>query len=163
MPKRPKSPAPATEVLGDSLILQMSAELRPAALSQPAQQALHERILQNLQTQAPEGTFTIRAAEMQWVKAGPGVEVKVLRKDAQRNDQTVLIRMQPGSVVLGHRHTQEEECLILEGEIFIGEHRLSAGDMHVARPGVVHAPIRAPRGALLMIRSEMPPSSYRIA
>jgi anti-sigma factor ChrR (cupin superfamily) len=163
MRKRPKPPVPASAVLGDSLIAQMAAELNPATLSQTAKQAMHERILNNIQTQAPEGTFTVRAADMQWVSAGPGVEVKVLRKDAERNDQTVLIRMQPGSVVLGHRHTQEEECLILEGEIFIGEYRLSAGDMHVARPGVVHAPIRAPHGALLMIRSEMPPSSFRIA
>jgi RNA polymerase sigma-70 factor (ECF subfamily) len=30
-------------------------------------------------------------------------------------------------------------------------------------PGAVHPPIRAPRGALLMIRSEMPPQSFRIA
>jgi RNA polymerase sigma-70 factor (ECF subfamily) len=29
--------------------------------------------------------------------------------------------------------------------------------------GAVHAPISAPRGALLMIRSEMPPQSFRIA
>jgi anti-sigma factor ChrR (cupin superfamily) len=163
MRKPPKPPAPASAVLGDSLIAQMAADLNSSTLSQSAQQALHERILKTIQTQAPAGTFTIRAADMQWRDVGPGVKVKVLRKDADRNDQTVLIRMQPGSVVLGHRHTQEEECLILEGEIFIGEHRLSAGDMHVARPGVVHAPIRAPRGALLMIRSEMPPSSFRIA
>jgi anti-sigma factor ChrR (cupin superfamily) len=100
---------------------------------------------------------------MHWVNAGPGVEVKVLRTNAERNDQTVLIRMQPGSEVVGHRHTQEEECLVLEGEVFIGEHRLGQGDMHVARPGVVHAPIHAPHGALLMIRSERPPPSFRIA
>jgi quercetin dioxygenase-like cupin family protein len=83
--------------------------------------------------------------------------------DRERNDQTVLIRMQPGAVVVGHPHTQEEECLVLEGEVFIGDYRLGQGDMHVARPGAVHAPIRAPQGALLMIRSEMPPPSFRIA
>jgi len=106
---------------------------------------------------------TIRAADMRWVAAGPGVEVKVLRHNAARRDQTVLIRMQPGAVVVGHRHTQEEECLVLEGEVFVGDHRLGAGDMHVAVAGVVHAPIRAPHGALLLIRSEMPPQGFRIA
>jgi hypothetical protein len=35
--------------------------------------------------------------------------------------------------------------------------------MHVARPGAQHAPIRAPNGALLMIRSEMPPQHFKIA
>jgi anti-sigma factor ChrR (cupin superfamily) len=163
MSKRSKPPAPATLVLGNTLLARMAADLKPAALSASEKDAMHERILRKIQQEAPEGTFTIRAADMQWMSAGPGVEVKVLRKDVERNDQTVLIRMQPGSVVVGHRHTQEEECLILEGEIFIGDYRLCAGDMHVARPGVVHAPITAPHGALLMIRSEMPPSNFRIA
>jgi anti-sigma factor ChrR (cupin superfamily) len=163
MRKRPIPRAPASKVLGDSLIALMAGALKPPKPSASAADAIHERILQRIQRDSPEGTFTIRAADMRWVNAGPGVEVKVLRKDLERNDQTVLIRMQPGSVVLGHRHTQEEECLILEGEVYIGNYRLAAGDMHVARPGVMHAPIRAPHGALLMIRSEMPPSSFRIA
>lgn len=64
---------------------------------------------------------------------------------------------------VGHRHTQEEECLVLEGEVFIGGYRLSQGDMHVARPGAAHAQIRAPKGALLMIRSATPPPNFRIA
>ena len=163
MSKRSKPPAPASAVLGDALIARMAGELKPAALRASAKDAMHGRILQKIDQEAPHGTCTIRAADMQWVSAGPGVEVKLLRKDVERNDQTVLIRMQPGSVVVGHRHTQEEECLILEGEIFIGDYRLSAGDMHVTRPGVVHGPITAPHGALLMIRSEMPPSNFRIA
>jgi quercetin dioxygenase-like cupin family protein len=163
MRKRSKPAAPAPEVLGDALLGKMTAAVQPAELSTAERDSLHERILQRIQPAAPPGTFTIRAADMQWNNAGPGVEVKVLRKDLERNDQTVLIRMQPGAVVVAHRHTQEEECWILEGEVFIGDHHLATGDMHVARAGVTHAPIRAPHGALLLIRSEMPPSSFRIA
>jgi anti-sigma factor ChrR (cupin superfamily) len=141
----------------------MSAALLPADLSQAQRDAMLGRIMQRIDDEAPPGTMTIRSAEMQWRNAGPGVEVKVLRMDRSRNDQTVLIRMQPGSVVVGHRHTQEEECWVIEGEVFIGSHRLGQGDMHVASPGVVHPPIHAPHGALLMIRSEMPPRDFRIA
>jgi anti-sigma factor ChrR (cupin superfamily) len=135
----------------------------PADLAGSDRDALYRRILQRIGEEAPPGTVTIRSAAMQWQTVGPGVEVKVLRMDRQRNDQTVLIRMQPGAVVVGHRHTQEEECWVIEGEVFIGSHRLGQGDMHVASPGVVHPPIHAPKGALLMIRSEMPPRSFRIA
>jgi quercetin dioxygenase-like cupin family protein len=141
----------------------MAQALVPVKLSAGDRARLHDELMRRIREEPPRGTFTIRAAEMQWVAAGPGVEVRVLRKDEERNDQTVLIRMQPGSVVVGHRHTQEEECLVLEGEVFIGDYRLGQGDMHVARPGVVHAPIRAPHGALLLIRSESPPRSFRIA
>jgi anti-sigma factor ChrR (cupin superfamily) len=162
-------------VLDTAVLEALLAAVAPATLSQDERNRLETRILGRVAAQGfaapapaaepgpPPSTFTIRAADMRWVTVGPGVEVKVLRMDPDRNDQTVLIRMQPGSVVVGHRHTQEEECLILEGDVYIGAHRLGAGDMHVARPGAVHEPIRAPRGALLMIRSEMPPQHFKIA
>ena len=161
MAKRSKPPPAAG--LDPQIAQRMAAAIAPAELTQADRDALHQRILHRIQDEPPPGTMTIRAADMQWVSAGPGVEVMVLRMDSERRDQTVLIRMQPGSVVVGHRHTQQEECWIVEGEVFIGEHRLGKGDMHIATPGVVHAPIRSPHGALLMIRSEMPPRSFRIA
>jgi anti-sigma factor ChrR (cupin superfamily) len=163
MARRPKRPAASREVIDAASLARLADAIAPAELSEADRDALYARVLQRVADTPPPLTFTIKADQMQWITVGPGVEVKVLRADRARNDQTVLIRMQPGSVVVGHRHTQEEECLILEGEVFIGDHRLMQGDMHVARPGSVHAPIRAPRGALLMIRSEMPPQNFRIA
>jgi len=165
-----------TKPVLDSAVLEaLLMAVAPATLSPDELDGLQARILARVAPQGlappplaaeiepPPATFTIRADEMRWVTVGPGVEVKVLRMDTDRNDQTVLIRMQPGSVVVGHRHTQEEECLILAGEVYIGDYRLGQGDMHVARPGAVHEPIRAPHGALLMIRSEMPPRHFKIA
>ena len=67
---------------------------------------------------------------------------------------TAFIRMQPGSTLDAHFHTQTEECLIVEGEIFIGAHRLCALDMHVAAGGTAHAPITSPRGALILVRAQ---------
>ena len=163
MAKRTPTQKPAVDVLDAAIIERIAAAMAPADLAQADRASIHARILARIEDKAPPGTFTIRAADMKWATVGPGVEIKVLRMDRERNDQTVLIRMQPGSVVVGHRHTQEEECLILQGEVFIGDYRLGEGDMHVARPGVVHAPITAPRGALLMIRSESPPRNFRIA
>ena len=154
---------PNDPVLDAATIESLATAVAPAELSVADRDSMHARIMARVQAEPPPSTFTIRATDMQWVTVGPGVEVKVLRADPERNDQTVLIRMQPGAIVVGHRHTQEEECLILEGEVYIGDYRLAQGDMHVARPGAVHAPIRAPHGALLMIRSEMPPKHFKIA
>jgi len=163
MAKRSKPKKAATDALDAATVQRIAAAMLPVELTQAERDALHARILARVQADAPSGTFTNRASDMKWVTVGPGVDIKVLRTDRERNDQTVLIRMQPGSVVVGHRHTQEEECLVLEGEVFIGDYRLGQGDMHVARPGVVHAPITAPHGALLMIRSEVPPRTFKIA
>jgi anti-sigma factor ChrR (cupin superfamily) len=158
-----KSEEAAEDVLNEALVQAMASAVAPAELTAADRDSMHTRILARIRSEPPPNTFTIRAADMRWVTVGPGVEVKVLRMDRERNDQTVLIRMQPGSLVVGHRHTQEEECLVLEGEVFIGDYCLKEGDMHVARPGAKHPPIHAPRGALLMIRSEMPPQNFRIA
>jgi anti-sigma factor ChrR (cupin superfamily) len=150
-------------VLDDAMAAELTVAIAPAELAAGDRDRMRARIMARIQAEAPPLTFTIRATEMRWVTVGPGVEVKVLRMDRERNDQTVLIRMARGSIVVGHRHTQEEECLILEGEVYIGDYHLSQGDMHVARPGARHEPIRAPHGALLMIRSEMPPQHFKIA
>src|ERR1700734_674897 len=163
MPKPSKRSRPADEGLDPVSARPLPPALPPAELPQSDRDSLHDRIMQRTRDDAPAGTATTRAADMRWLAVGPGVEVKVLRSDPGRRDQTVLIRMQPGAVVVGHGHTQEEECWVLDGEIFIGEHRLGQGDMHVARRGAVHAPIHAPGGALLLIRSEMPPQGLRIA
>ena len=53
-------------------------------------------------------------------------------------------------------HTQDEECLVLEGEVFIGEHRISQGDLHVAGPETRYRDITSHTGAMLMVRSETP-------
>jgi anti-sigma factor ChrR (cupin superfamily) len=163
MRNRSKKTRPAAAALDPAIAQQMAAAVQPAELSQADRDAMHGRIMRTIRDGAPPGTVTTRAADMRWVAAGPGVEVKVLRVDRERNDQTVLIRMQPGAEVVGHGHTQEEECWVLEGEITIGDHRLGRGDMHVARPGALHAPIHAPHGALLLIRSEVPPRGSGIA
>ena len=73
----------------------------------------------------------------------------------------VLFRIKPGGVVPAHVHTKEEECLVLEGEIFIGTHRVGEGDLHIAKPGAAHGDITTKTGATVLVRSEIPPKYLR--
>jgi anti-sigma factor ChrR (cupin superfamily) len=152
-----------TEVIDQTMLEQMATAIAPAELSQADRESMQARIMARVAAAPPARTYTVRMNEGAWIPAGPGVEVKMLRMDRQQNSQTIMIRMQPGSQIVPHRHNQEEECLVLEGEIVIGEHRVGPGDMHIAAPGAKHPPIVAPRGALLCIRSEIPPEHFRIA
>jgi quercetin dioxygenase-like cupin family protein len=121
----------------------------------PAQHArLRGSVLARLRALGPCGTRTVRAEEGGWQALAPGVSIKLLRRGADADDMTAYVRMQPGSVLEPHVHQQAEECLVLEGEILIGTHRLSAGDMHVAEAGTVHGAIRSPRGALMLVRAQ---------
>jgi quercetin dioxygenase-like cupin family protein len=105
----------------------------------------------------PYTTLIVRAAESEWRSLVPGVSIKLLRSDEAAKNMTAYFRLEPGASLDSHEHTQPEECLVLEGEIFIGAHRLAAGDMHLAAAGSVHAAVTSPRGALLLVRSQICP------
>ena len=82
-------------------------------------------------------------------------------KKATGSEFQHLFRMEAGGVVPAHRHTKEEECLVLEGEICIGEHWMNQGDLHIAHAGAEHGEITTMHGALLMVRSEIPPQQLQ--
>ena len=161
----PKSKRPASRTgaadLDDQLVQSLAGALAPVELPQAERDRMRAKILARVEP--PPLTYTVRFNEGQWLPVGPGVELKVLRIDRESNTQTVMFRMQPGSQIVPHPHNLEEECLVMEGEILVGEHRVGAGDMHIARPGARHPPIIAPRGALLCVRSEIPPAHFRPA
>lgn len=102
----------------------------------------------------PPDTRTVRADSLAWSELVPGVTIKLLRVNHDARNMTAYIRMKPGSKFGAHRHSQSEECLVLEGEIFIGAHRLHAGDMHIAGAGTEHATVTSPRGALMLVRGQ---------
>jgi quercetin dioxygenase-like cupin family protein len=119
---------------------------------------LRERVLVRARELRSADTRTVRAADGLWRAFAPGVTIKLLRNSTVTDNMTAFIRMQPGAALDGHVHRQSEECLIVEGEIYIGAHRLCAGDMHAAAAGTVHAPITSPRGALILVRAQLCPN-----
>ena len=48
-------------------------------------------------------------------------------------------------------HADDEECLVLEGEVSVGDLRLRAGDFHVAARGSQHPRLESRPGALLLL------------
>lgn len=104
----------------------------------------------------------LRASEREFLPLMPGVAIKPLRVDRAGQTQTSIWRLQPGSAIPEHSHVSEEECLVLEGEILWGGQAYGPGDFLVARPGAHHEPFLSPKGAVLMIRSEMTPFLDRV-
>ncbi len=134
----------------------VAGSIRPQALSHERCRELRARILARFAARQ-SCAVTIRACESEWRPLAPGVTIKLLRGDAATGNMTAFIRMEPGSSLDAHAHAQDEECLIVEGEIFIGRHRLAAGDLHVAGVGTEHEAITSPRGALMLVRAEFRP------
>ena len=97
-----------------------------------------------------------RSAEGAWEETGvDGVRVKRLLMDEARNQFTALVRMAPGSSYPRHVHNSAEECLVLEGDIRMGDHVLRAGDYQYAPADSLHGVQSTEGGCLLLISSGM--------
>lgn len=95
-------------------------------------------------------TTTVRANEGEWSGLAPGVQWKNLWTDGAV--RSMLVRVAPGTRVAGHGHPMDEECLVLEGDLYSGGTTLRAGDYQYAAGGSRHGGIASDAGALLFVR-----------
>lgn len=111
------------------------------------------RIEQVLDQEACAPPFhTVRLDDGEWMPFRPGIERKLLHLDPATGTGSYLFRMQPGAMIEGHHHARAEECLILEGDLTIGDLHLNAGDFHVAKGGTIHPDLRSQGGAVMFVR-----------
>ena len=150
-------PPERTQVLDEPTVRAIGEGLVPAELPAGRRAAMRERVMAAASGAAPENTETIRGEELAWHPVWPNVWAKVMKRDVANNLQIMLFRMEPGGIVPAHAHKLDEECLVLEGEVMVGSHPVRKGDMHIARAGARHPDLWTRTGALVMVRSEIPP------
>jgi len=139
----------------EKMFAELTAAIRPTELGADQRDSLRRRVVERARAQAPEGTRTLRADEGEWQSLDDQIRIRVLHRDPVAMRQTLLLRVAAGGRMPGHRHTQDEEFLVLEGECHIGTHRLCAGDMHVAEAGSWHDDITTAAGVLVLVHGEM--------
>jgi anti-sigma factor ChrR (cupin superfamily) len=66
--------------------------------------------------------------EPEWAEVAPGLSVKLLATDTERDRVTMLVRLGPGVDYPAHRHAGVEELHLLDGELMIDDETLHAGD-----------------------------------
>ena len=147
---------PSTE---DGLFARIAEATKTVELAAGRRDDLRRRVLETARDTAPDGTLTLRAAHAEWVPLDAHVQIRMLRRDVATRTQTLLMRVTPGGRLAGHRHSQEEEFIVLDGECHIGAHRLTMGDVHVAQAGSWHDDITTRTGVLVMIRGEYVPTA----
>ncbi|HET9862112.1 MAG TPA: cupin domain-containing protein [Steroidobacteraceae bacterium] len=132
----------------------IAAAVAGSAMSPEARERVWTRIRARVASPEPEGTTTARADGAEWTALTPLVKLRRLRVDAEAGYQTVLVRAEPGGCIPRHRHTKDEEFIVLEGECYIGNHHLRAGDAHFASAGSWHEDITTKTGVLVLVRGE---------
>lgn len=78
-----------------------------------------------------------------------GISIKVLMEDPDTGLQTVLTKMEPGSVLTDHQHVEVEQSWVLEGSLVDYEGEVTAGN-YVWRPAGSRHVAHAPDGALVL-------------
>ncbi len=73
--------------------------------------------------------------EPAWKEVAPGISVKLLATDAERDRVSMLVRLKPGTDYPPHIHAGVEELHLLQGELWIDDRKLFPGDYNRAEPG----------------------------
>lgn len=142
------------------ILLAANAGLIPDLAPPPE---VRKRVLANILHRAAAPVMqVIRQNEGVWRNILPGVSIKLLREDVAELSQTTLWQLQTGATVPRHQHSQDEECLVLEGSIVHAGIEYFPGDYLLSPAGMTHDNFVAPAGALFLIRGEIIDKSMMI-
>jgi anti-sigma factor ChrR (cupin superfamily) len=117
----------------------------------PPAPSLRERLLRRIANfEKLKPLADVRRDEGSWAPYGvPGVDVKVLYQDTAT--ATVLVRMAPGTTFPAHLHHDDEQCLVLSGDIGWGDIVYREGDFVVMGRKTVDPKIGIEHSNLLLI------------
>lgn len=111
---------------------------------------LRESALPALPGDAP---LTVRDAEAGWPDFAPGIQRRVLW---QRDGQAALLyHAQPGAQVPTHTHGHDEECLMVQGELFLDDLLLQPGDYQLAPAGSGHRITETDTGVVIYAHGDL--------
>jgi anti-sigma factor ChrR (cupin superfamily) len=141
-------PAELVHALRESAAL--IAETVPPVAPPPSLKARLMSRVANYQTLKP--IADVRQDDGVWRPAGvPGIDIKPLFKDQATGRTTMLVRMQPGARLPAHRHHDDEQCLVLRGDVRWRDIVYEEGDFVVMGRESDHPEIHSMNGNLLLL------------
>jgi quercetin dioxygenase-like cupin family protein len=97
--------------------------------------------------------ITVKDAEG-WQALTELLQIKLLFVDEQADSVSFLLKGAPGASVPAHEHSRYEECLVLEGDVQVGdEFTLGPGDFHCVGPNQPHPVLSTRHGTLVYLRT----------
>lgn len=107
-------------------------------------------------TSAQGASLCAAAAGCPWSSYLEGVDAAVLH--AHGDVASMLIRIAPGGAAPDHGHKLNEDCFMLEGDMFLGDILMRPGDYQLAPVGCQHVGISSDTGGLFYFHGAIPPS-----
>ena len=97
------------------------------------------------------------AAGPVWRPLVAGVDVACLF--GQGRVVSMLVRLAAGASMSGHGHRIDEDCIMLDGELFVGDILIRAGDFQMAPCGVRHGTSFSDVGGMFYFHGALPGAS----
>ncbi len=100
----------------------------------------------------PSPAGTSRERQAQWENFAPGIRRRMLWQAG--NACAYVARAQLGAAVPAHGHRNDEECLMIEGELFTGDILIREGEFQLAPAGFKHGLVQAATASLVYLRGD---------
>jgi len=95
----------------------------------------------------------VRDHEAGWPEFAPGICRRVLWTAG--GEAALLYRAYPGASVPGHGHGHDEECLMVQGELFLDDVLLQQGDYQLAPAGTGHRITETDTGVIIYAHGDL--------
>lgn len=95
----------------------------------------------------------VRDVEAGWPEFAPGIRRRVLWTGG--GQAALLYRADPGASVPNHSHGHDEECLMVQGELFLDDVLLQQGDYQLAPAGTGHRITETDTGVILYAHGDL--------
>lgn len=129
----------------------------PAGSATPSWQADTPALLFLRESAAVSSTgdtpLTVRDADAGWPDFAPGIQRRVLWQHA--GQAALLYFAEPGAAVPQHSHGHDEECLMVQGELFLDDLLLQAGDYQLAPAGSGHRITQTDTGVVIYAHGDL--------
>ena len=100
----------------------------------------------------PSGFRIERAADDSWrPHPVPGIRMKILSVNQDRDYATLLLDVAPGTRFPAHHHAGAEECFVVSGSLHTCGRHLRAGDFVHADAGTEHGELRSDEGCQVIL------------
>ena len=97
--------------------------------------------------------FTSRDSARAWDDFAPGLKRRLLWTEG--GEASMLYHALPGAAVPRHGHGHDEECLMIEGEVFLDDVLLRRGDYQLAPAGTEHGAVGTDTGGVLFAHGDL--------
>ncbi|MFO1326659.1 MAG: cupin domain-containing protein [Rubrivivax sp.] len=135
---------------------QRDYHVRPAGTPPPVLSSAQGALVFMRECELPaqgEAAHTVRDADAGWPDYAPGIRRRVLW--TRQGQAALLYHAQPGASVPLHSHGHDEECLMVQGELFLDDLLLQPGDYQLAPQGSSHRITETDTGVVIYAHGDL--------